>query len=1234
MKKKIVVWGASLLAAVIVFAAVGFLAVPPLLKSQLQKYAHEELQRDLAIGEIKLNPFDLALEIKDLSLKDKDGSLLLGFKRLFVDYEIFPALFKRAFGFREISLTRPEVNLVIDKSGSANLARLAADATRNQPPEEKEHNNELPRLIIGKLAIDDAGMELTDHRRTGPFKTEVDPVDLVLNNFNTLPNQTGKQMIVASTPDGEELRWEGKFSLSPVTSSGDIALTNFSGPKLWRYLQDFVNFEITGGSANFQTTYDFGMEHPNVRLTLNGIKVELKDWQLKSRGSEDRVLALNDIQVGPGEFDLQKHTASIEKVLFQGGQIGIVMGSDNLINWVDLLKLKGVAAAKETAAGAKTAAPGTEGAPWKITFGEFRLSDLAVTFTSLSAQTPFDLNVAKAGLGFGAVIDYASTGSQLKVQNIVVGLADLALKVRSDSAPIATVASVDLASGSFDYKEQSAAFDTLTITRPRVDAWLDKERQVNLLGLVPKGAGNAGAAAADASGVAPIVEAEKSQAGKPRKSASRQAKGKHTAKAPPAPVAPEKAEEPPASATTEAVAGTRGQAWRVGVKTITLADGGVTVSDRGLEPPVTVNLEPIAVRLDGASSDLKQPVGYDAAVGVKQGGQFSSKGSIVPAAPSAEGTLSLKELSLKPTERYINRFALLVLNSGTVSMAGKYAFAMKDKQPSAQFGGGFQVAKLDLVEEDTKERFLGWDMMDVRGIDFKLEPAKLDIVEVRFDKPGGKFIIYEDRTLNVQRILRQKGGVGGEGGPKPAFTTKKEGARGTSTGDSSRQVGLDSATSSMRFGAAPADTTQPPPASPAPKASAPLFPVNIQRVRVNNGEVYFADLSLTPQFGTRIHDLNGTVNSLSTRKGSKAQVKLEGGVDQYGLARFSGDLYPFAPTDYMNVTATFRNVELTSMTPYSAKFAGYRIASGTLDADLEYFIQMRQLKGENKIIIDQLTLGERVESPDAVKLPLELAIALLKDSDGKIDLGLPVSGSLDDPQFSIGALVWKVVVNVLTKIVTAPFRALGALLGIEGDKLESVSFDLGSDQLLPPEKAKLKQVAAAIEKRPQLKVGIRPVYAAEDAGAIKSLRVRRELATRAGFKLQEGEDPGPIDTSDPKNQKVIDALFVERFGKDARNRLTEAVEKGVAGEGKEVTRDVRKEAQAKLPDVMFAQLVEKEQVSDEELQALAQRRAEALRQEFQAQGALPADKVAVQSVEKVEAADKKSVQSKFALTSK
>src|SRR4029077_14477171 len=192
--------------------------------------------------------------------------------------------------------------------------------------------------------------------------------------------------------------------------------------------------------------------------------------------------------------------------------------------------------------------------------------------------------------------------------------------------------------------------------------------------------------------------------------------------------------------------------------------------------------------------------------------------------------------------------------------------------------------------------------------------------------------------------------------------------------------------------------------------------------------------------------------------------------------------------------------------PYSMKFAGYKIAEGKISLDLQYKVRNSQLEGTNQIVIDKLTLGERVESPDALKLPLELAIAILKDSDGRIDLGVPVSGNTNDPQFSYGAVIWKAIGNVLTKIVTAPFRALGGMFGMSGEKLEAIDFDPGSDRLLPPEREKLKQVAQVLSKRPQLKLSVPGQYSeAADGAALKSRAVRVEIARRTGIKLDSDE---------------------------------------------------------------------------------------------------------------------------------
>ena len=229
-------------------------------------------------------------------------------------------------------------------------------------------------------------------------------------------------------------------------------------------------------------------------------------------------------------------------------------------------------------------------------------------------------------------------------------------------------------------------------------------------------------------------------------------------------------------------------------------------------------------------------------------------------------------------------------------------------------------------------------------------------------------------------------------------------------------------------------------------AAVDTFPVRVRRVRFQNAKLDFTDLSLRPQFAAKIYELNGVVNGLSSSREARSQIELDGRVDEFGLARIRGELNPFAPRNNTDVNVVFKNVDMVAASPYTMKFAGYKIAEGKISLDLQYKVRDSQLEGANQIVIDKLTLGERVDSPDALKLPLQLAIAILKDSDGRIDLGLPVSGDLSDPQFSYGAIIWKAIGNLLTKIVTAPFRALGALLGVSGEKLEAIDFDAGSEQ--------------------------------------------------------------------------------------------------------------------------------------------------------------------------------------------
>ncbi|MCA1979104.1 MAG: DUF748 domain-containing protein, partial [Thiobacillus sp.] len=397
------------------------------------------------------------------------------------------------------------------------------------------------------------------------------------------------------------------------------------------------------------------------------------------------------------------------------------------------------------------------------------------------------------------------------------------------------------------------------------------------------------------------------------------------------------------------------------------------------------------------------------------------------------------------------------------------------------------------------------------------------------------------------------------------------------------------------------------PAAPG-QAAPPVFPVAVERVRIVGANAEFADLSLTPQFGTRMHDLSGVVTGLSSDPQTTAQVELDGKVDDYGSARVRGSLQPFRATEFTDLTLAFRNLEMTRLTPYSGKFAGRRIDSGKLSVDLEYKIKARQLSGENKFIVNKLKLGERVESPDAVNLPLDLAIALLEDSNGVIDLDLPVSGSLDDPKFSYGRIIWKAIVNVLTKLVTAPFRALGKLLGVSSEKLEAVDFDPGSSALLPPEQEKLKTLAEALAKRPALTLTLEPGYDPEaDRRALQVQAMRRDAAAAAGIKLAEGEAPGPVDVNNYKIQTWLEDRYKAAAGKEAYQKLRAGYQDKNASAAARVLESETVERLARRfktrdegpASAFHAELLERltqqTKVGDEALTRLAQARGQAMR---------------------------------------
>jgi hypothetical protein len=328
------------------------------------------------------------------------------------------------------------------------------------------------------------------------------------------------------------------------------------------------------------------------------------------------------------------------------------------------------------------------------------------------------------------------------------------------------------------------------------------------------------------------------------------------------------------------------------------------------------------------------------------------------------------------------------------------------------------------------------------------------------------------------------------------------------------------------------------PASPAPAAAATAvalapaspaaaaMPARIGSVVIHDGRSDFTDFSVEPNFATAIYGLEGAVTGLSSDLSSRADVKLAGNVDRYAPVEISGQVNLLSAALFSDVAMKFRNMELTTFNPYSGKYAGYSIRKGKLTTELQYKVENRKLDAQHHIVLDQLEFGAATDSKVKVPLPIRLAAALLKDRQGVIDINLPVSGSLDNPEFRIAPLIWKALRGLLDRIVTAPFKLLGALFG-RGDDLEYIDFSAGSSELLPDQLEKAATLAKAMADRDgiRLDVPLRALTPADDAalasaafdealapllpaGAAEPVTAEQKLAALAQlYEMQMGSAP-------------------------------------------------------------------------------------------------------------------------------
>lgn len=1079
----------------ILYTLGGFLLAPYLVRHYVPLISQDLLQRDAHIGKVHFNPFLFTLEANDFELIETDGTPIGGFKRLLVDFEL-SSLFRWAWTFRQITLDEPLVNLVIGTDGALNLAKL----TTKGPDQTEESDSGPPRLLLENIAISSGAIDIIDRRQSSPATLTFRSLDIRLTDISTLPDRKGPYTLVATTPDGESINWAGGISLHPFRSTGNLTLDNIKVATLWEFIRDSVAIDSPTGTLHLDTNYELDLSGPSPKLTLDGVATRLAGLSLRLTGAEAPFFTSKKLAVSATRFDLTTRKLEIGKLSLNGGDVNVAVDQEGNLNLQRIVRQTAGDGARPQRAIQKSepkAPNGREESSWAVKVGSFDITETALAYRDLSRTPALDAGLGDITVKLSAEAGAAADKARIRLNGISVAAKKIHAGLLGSPEPALRVDKLALEGGVFDLGQRLVTLSRAGFEGGHVDVVREAGGEINLTQLL----------------------------------------------APPQSGAVRRGSE-------EAAA--KGNPWRYAVKTVEVSGVTTALYDRTVKsdgPLLTLNpLDVLLTDVDG-----KSPMGFKADIKIDAGGSVAAAGTIDPSGPTVESRIDVAGVVLTPLQPYIESVAKLDMHSGELSSQGTLRYGMKDVGADLAYDGGLNLSKLRLTEYGSKDTLLGWQALKTDQLKLRLAPNRLDVKEIKLDRPIGQLIIGEDRSVNLVQVFK----TGRPAAGSPAGT------------------------------------------GPSKTADGNVFPVSIQKLRIDNGILDFADLSLTPQFGTKIHQLGGVVTGMSSTPGSRAQVQLEGNVDEYGLAKIGGEINVFDPVAFTDIDMTFQNVEMAGLTSYSGKFAGRKIDSGKLSLNLEYKIDNGKLLGDNQIVVDKLKLGQPVKSPEAVNLPLDLAVALLEDADGVIDIGLPVRGDLNDPKFSFGHLIGKALVNLITKIATAPFRVLGALVGggAEGN-FDAIAFEPGDAAVPAPEKEKLKKLALALQKRPQLKLEVQGRYSAEiDGKELKGLSVRRAVAGRLGTKLEMDEDPGPVDYGNPDTQSALEAMFAERFGAPELKVLKESLEKDKSKSAQSAVQPAQTEKAedpGQMSKAIYARLLESEPLPATVLTELAEARARAI----------------------------------------
>jgi hypothetical protein len=538
--------------------------------------------------------------------------------------------------------------------------------------------------------------------------------------------------------------------------------------------------------------------------------------------------------------------------------------------------------------------------------------------------------------------------------------------------------------------------------------------------------------------------------------------------------------------------------WTGVIDEVNCTNCGGRLLDLAFARPATLDLDNINVDVKNISNIPNTNVTAAVSLNWNKTGTINVAATALISPPTADVQFAVNKLDLSTLAPIAESQVNLLILQAEAGLNGELRLhTPRHKLPVVTFQGDTWLDHFRTVDGIMGEDLLKWEEVRVSGIHANLNPPAVSIREITVNNVATRVIIETNGTINLLAAIQLPTTNSAPKTNAPAVAKNS----------------AASATNAFSLGALPN--------------------VSIARIAVTNTQISFTDRSVNPSANMVIQDASGTITGLSSSELQHGVVNLHALVDGVSPADITGTINPFNATFTNQVSIFMTNMDLLPTSPYSGKFAGYRIARGALSVDLVYKVVGRKLKSENLITLNQFTFGDKVESPTATKLPVRLAIAILKDRQGKIVLNVPIEGSLDDPKFRIGKVVERAIANILVKVATSPFSLLGAAFGGGGGgELSYEDFPAASAELPDASKKKLDVLVKALYNRPGLQLEISgSVDPVADRYGLQRMAFEKELRTREWQSLRksqkESTTPGEIVLTPKQRSHLVKRLYDE-----------------------------------------------------------------------------------------------------------